>query len=314
MKISITHAQSQKRLDRFLKEDVFSDGSITRGEIARQIKDGKVLVNDRPAKPSYMLREGDDVVIMIFPQKKTLAANDQVRFEVLHETRDFVIINKPAGLQVHPSTRNETDTLVNGLLIKYSEIRDVHDDSPDAWMRPGIVHRLDKDTSGVMVVAKNVSSLQEFKKKFQDREIQKIYVAIVHGVVASNDGIIDKPIARSADYRKQVIAGPRTKTKVREALTEYRVRKRTEHHSLVEVYPRTGRMHQIRVHMNSIGHPIVGDATYTRAQYRPRSHANRHLLHADQLRFELNGNQYSFQAELAPDMATFLHHMNTRQN
>jgi 23S rRNA pseudouridine1911/1915/1917 synthase len=300
-KITITTEDAGMRLDKFLTREFFS---MSRGEVNRQIKKGNVLVNKRIERPSYIIKESDFLEIGLIEPRKGLVANENVQAHILHilyEDENFIVLNKPAGVQVHPGVLKETNTLTNCLIAKYPEIADVHDDSLDSHLRPGIVHRLDKDTSGVMVIARNKESFTELKRLFHDRKIEKTYLALVCGKLDVKKGIIDKPIARSADYRKQIIAKKNTKTIVREAQTEYLVLGENENLSLVEVKPKTGRMHQIRVHFSSIGHPIAGDKLYGKDNGQ-KEVIKRQMLHAFCLVFEYKGERYEFVAPIPEDM------------
>lgn len=309
--IKINEENNRQRIDKFLKEEFFSNEEVTRGEIIRQIKAGDITINGKTVKPSYILKEGDTVelpTINYQEKDQKLFPNKEVKFDIIYQDKDIIVINKPAGLQIHPSYKKETGTLVNGLLHHFPEIRNVHDETKDAWMRPGIVHRLDRDTSGVMVIAKNKISFLELKEIFKDRTLKKSYWAIVWKKFnhAEKSGVINKPLARAINYKKQVIAGKKTKTKIREAITEYKVIEEWADYSLVEVTPRTGRMHQIRVHFSSIGHPLVGDEKYKLKNIRPSKHFPRHMLHAKSLDFSLFGQNYHFEVQLPEDFQKLL--------
>jgi 23S rRNA pseudouridine1911/1915/1917 synthase len=310
--IIITHEHAGKRIDKFLAGE-FS--SYTRGELIRRIKDGEAKVGGKKVKPSCELREGDVVEILFSEQERGLQLNGDVVLDVLYEDKNIIVINKPAGLQVHPGDKKENNTLANGLVARFPEITSVHDGSRDAELRPGIVHRLDKDTSGVIVVARTRESLAELKKIFKNRLAQKQYVAMVYGTLENKKGVIEKPIARASDYRKQVIAKKNTKTVVREAVTEYKVRKEFGGYSLVDVYPKTGRMHQIRVHMASIGHPVVGDVKYAPKEMIENTAVlvSRQLLHASAIEFELLGKKYSFESATPGDFEAFVRSIDENQ-
>lgn len=299
-KITISADSSGKRIDKFLSKEFFSNGDISRAEIIKNIKEGGVLVNGTKVKPSYFLKEGDKLEINIDQKNRKLEPNKDVKFKIIHEDENIIIIDKPAGLLVHPSVRSEKDTLVSGLLAKFPEIKNVGD-SPE--IRPGIVHRLDRETSGVMVVARNQETFDELKKLFRNRKIKKNYLAFVFGSLGrlGSFGSIDKPLAKAANYKKQVVAGKKTKTKIREAVTEYKVIGKLDGFSLLGVFPKTGRTHQIRVHLFSIGHPIVGDVKYGFKKMRSFRDAGRLYLHAKSLEFELSGKKYVFQSELPVD-------------
>lgn len=298
---------------------------FSRADFARAIKSGDILVNDKKIKPGYVLKENDLVVIeneeLGIKNDKKIKPNNNVKIDVIYEDENIIVINKTAGLKIHPvkfaslitgqvpdNIIDEDRTLVNGLLAKYSEIENIGDGSIGSELRPGIVHRLDKDTSGIIVVARNQKAFDELKNKFKNRQIQKVYYAVVFGVLEKKEGIINASIARSSTYRKQVIAGRKTKTKIRTAVTEFRVIREFENYSLVQAQPKTGRMHQIRVHLLSIGHPIVGDRLYKKKEFStdkfPR--VDRQLLHAKEIKFELFEKEYDFSAPLPKDFEKFL--------
>jgi 23S rRNA pseudouridine1911/1915/1917 synthase len=319
-KIVIEKEQAGKRVDKALVDLKVISG-FSRADFARAIKSGGILVNDKKIKPGYVLKEGDEVRIknqeLRIKNQNNINANFNVKLDVICEDENIIVINKPAGLKIHlDNFEDEADTLVGGLLAKFPEIDGVGDDSIGAKLRPGIVHRLDKDTSGVIVTARNQKTFDELKDKFKNRQIQKVYQAIVFGILEKKEGIINASIARSSTYRKQVIAGRKTKTKVRTAVTEFRVIREFggvgdiggASYSLVEARPKTGRMHQIRVHLFSIGHPIVGDRLYKKKEFSvdkfPR--VDRQLLHAKEIEFELFEKKYDFSVPLPKDFERFL--------
>lgn len=300
-----------KRLDKFLSnlsetEKEFS--GFSRGDFARQIKDGKVLVNGLKSKPSYKLSENDEIELNIKKKENKIIPNSKVEFEKIFEDENIVVIDKPAGIQIHPDYNEKFETLVNGILAKYPEISSVTEDSSDlSKMRPGIIHRLDKDTSGIVVIARNKKAFDELKRMFQEREIEKKYLAIVYGTPEEKSGTIDKPLARTSNYRRQTVAGKKTKTKIREAVTQYKlVRKLSQDLSLLEVSPKTGRTHQIRVHLFSIGHPIIGDKLYKSKKIKAIPFIDRQMLHASDIKFKLFGKTHEFSAKPPEDFRKFL--------
>jgi 23S rRNA pseudouridine1911/1915/1917 synthase len=307
-KITIKKEQAGMRIDKFLSMEFFL---YSRGEIIKKIKNGEVLVNAKKIKPSYTLADGDVIELKNFSKEKndTLIANKKIPLKILFKDKNIIVINKQAGIQVHPSHNEKQNTIVNALINHFPEIIDVHDDSIDGKFRPGIVHRLDKDTSGVMVIARNKKVFNELKNNFKNKIIEKKYVAICQGIFAEKEGTIEKPIARSASYRKQVIARKNTKTTIRKAVTNYKVVKKYRNYSLVEVFPKTGRMHQIRIHLASIGHPVAGDLVYG-----SRSLAKRQLLHAKELKFELFGKKYVFSTPIPQDFKEFLSNIDPALN
>lgn len=307
--ITVDAHESSTRLDVFLHTKF---PEYSRSQLAKHISSGAILVNDITKKPSYLLKSGDTLTLSLSHPSvhSLLATNHSLQIPVLFENRDFLIIDKPAGVQVHPSSTEQEKTIVNWLIANHPEILQIGEDPS----RPGIVHRLDKDTSGALIIAKTQRSFKELKRLFAERKVQKEYLAIVHGIPTLSGGIIDKPIARSASFRKQVIPQGRAKWKgtPREAITEYTVKKKfsplsfvTCHLSLVTVRPRTGRMHQIRIHLSSIGHPIVGDRLYARKEFRDCPCAPRQLLHAHTISFTLFGENFSFSAPEPSDFQDF---------
>ncbi|MDO8240627.1 MAG: RluA family pseudouridine synthase [Candidatus Moranbacteria bacterium] len=305
-KIVIDENGAGERIDKFLKEEFFLNVETTRGDVIRSIKEGQILLNNKKVKPSYILKDQDIVMIDIQKEKEEVIPNKDIKLEIIFQDKDIIVINKPSGLQVHPSDTEKENTLVNALIVAFPEIKDVNDGSEGSWMRPGIVHRLDKDTSGAMVVAKNKKTFDELKRQFADREIEKNYVALVYGHLAKNEGVVDQPIARAASFKKQKIARGRTKGIARPALTEYKLLKRFAEFDFVEAVPKTGRMHQIRVHMSSLGNSIVGDAKYKRRNLILPDGVLRQLLHAQKLKFTLFGKAYAFEAPLPADFAKFM--------
>ena len=282
------------RIDKFLAQEFFS---LSRGEIIRNIKAENISVNEKKIKPSYILKENDEVLSDISFERQEIKPNDKMKLHKIYEDENILVLNKPAGIQVHPDSNERENTLVNILVAEHPQIKSVHDETLGAYLRPGIVHRLDKDTSGVIVVAKNMKTLAELKILFQERKMEKKYLTIVFGQLRDRKGIITKPIARAGNYRKQVIAGAKTKTKIRGAVTEYKVLKNFGNYSLLEVTPKTGRMHQIRIHLFSIGHPIVGDKLYKLKNLKDDLLAKRQMLHASDLNFKLFNQDHKFHAE-----------------
>jgi 23S rRNA pseudouridine1911/1915/1917 synthase len=209
---------------------------------------------------------------------------------IIYEDENILAVNKPAGFLVHPAREgiSKPPTLVDRLIKNYPEIKNVGEDQ----MRPGIVHRLDKDTSGILIIAKNQSAFEFLKKQFQERKIKKTYIALVKGRVKNKKGIIDSPVKRYA--------------KTRDALTEYKVLKRFQNYTLLEVLPKTGRTHQIRIHLKTIKHPVVCDKLYTKKPDCPFD-LKRHFLHALSLELTLpNGSRIKLEAGLPEDLQLIL--------
>ncbi len=310
----IASEHTGERLDVFLahsKEfETILKRPLSRSQITLGIKNGGVSISNPSkkalSKPSLILSEG--AVLEIFPEKfemghKKLLPEPHIPLPVIEENEHFLIINKPAGIQVHPSTSQESGTVANWIIARYPEIHNVGDAT-----RPGIVHRLDRDTSGLLIIARTKRSFTALKKLFKDRNIKKRYLALVFGIPKEKEGTVTTPIARSTRSDRQTVApqGKRVKGVIRPAETHYRIIETFENSALIEVEPATGRTHQIRVHMASIGHPIFGDRLYaSKASRELSANLPRHLLHATSLDFTLFGKEYSFKSPLPNDFEKF---------
>jgi len=245
-----------QRLDKFL---VTVFGEISRSRIQKLIDSGKVLLNDKPSKSSYVLRKDDVLTVGDISEEKQVLTNNKIDLEVLYEDKDMIVINKPAGIIVHPldGGRYNGESVVNALLDKI-------DKGVGSDLRPGVVHRLDKDTSGILFIAKTKKGYNSLISQFKERTIGKVYKALVVGRFKDKEGIIDAPICRSQNQRlrMRVYYGEGAK----EAISQYKVLEEYTFGkyalSLVEVKIKTGRTHQIRVHMSAISHPVVGDSIY----------------------------------------------------
>jgi len=227
-----------------------------------------------------------------------------IPLDIIYEDKDIIVLNKQAGISVHPSVNEPNKTLVNALIAKYPEIKNVGDDP----IRPGIVHRLDKDTSGLLVVAKNQKTFEFLKKEWQEGKVVKKYLALIWGHPKNEKGEIVSELARSLkDFRKRMVIkskkGQEIKGKL--AITEYKVVKKFKNYSLIEVYPKTGRMHQIRVHFASLGHPVAGDKIYGKRKEKPKG-LTRQFLHAFYLKFSLPDGPLAFEADLPADLSPVL--------
>ena len=265
------------RLDRYLTS-VLND--ISRTTAQQLIADGAVLVNGRPGKAGYTLRSGDEVQVFSLKLKNQASKvkPQKLPLDIVYEDKDLLIVNKAAGMVVHPAPGHHEDTLVNALLARYP---DLQKDGTD--QRPGIVHRLDKDTSGLIIVARNASTQAALVEQMRQHEIIKRYLALVEGVVALDQGSIDAPIGRDPRHRQQMAI---TATGGRAARTRFRVLERFARHTLMLLELETGRTHQIRVHLKAIGHPIVGDPVYGSGSSTVRGTTlKRQFLHAYQLKF-----------------------------
>lgn len=312
MNIKTTEIEKGLRIDKFLTGQF---PQFSRAYLQKLIKGTEISVNDKKVKQGYTLKVGDSIEINL-PEQKNVSINpdSSIKFEVLYEDENVVVVNKPAGLTVHPSENNSDKTLVNGLLVKYPDIRDVGEDR----LRPGIVHRLDKDTSGVMIVARNNESFQFLKNQFKTRNATKKYIALVVGDVVKESGIINFSIARRRKIPTKQIAVKterQARGKIREAVTEYKVLRHLSidkgKYTLVEVSPKTGRLHQIRVHFSAIGHPVAGDVKYGGRGAEIKG-LERQFLHAESLEISIpskgsiDGELKNFKSPLPQDLAKFL--------
>ena len=263
-----------ERLDRFLAGEM---PELSRARIQALIREGHISVNGAPAKPSTQLSDGDEVSVTVPDPRPADAQPEDIPLDILFEDDDLVVLHKPHGMVVHPAAGNEEGTLVNALLHHCGGLSSI-----GGVERPGIVHRLDKDTSGCMVVAKNDPTHRALTEQFSGREVTKVYLAVVEGRPAMDEGRIENRIGRNPRDRQKmaVVLAPAGK----EAVTEYTVRNSGEEASLVECRLLTGRTHQIRVHMKHLGHPILGDPIYARPAKQPVN-VSRLMLHAWKLGF-----------------------------
>ena len=288
--LELTADRGGERLDTFIARRC---PELSRSHARRLIDDGLVSVNGRHGRPSERVAAGLHVSVIIPPPQTLDLAPEHIPLTIIYQDSDIIVLDKPPGLTVHPAPGHPSGTLVNALLAACPDLRGIA-----GTLRPGIVHRLDKDTSGLMVVAKNDRAQRALQQQLKDREVHKTYLALVRGVPKPREGTIEAPLARHPKNRKKmaVIAGGR------EAITRYRLREEIAggRYSLLEVEPITGRTHQIRVHMSALGHPVVGDATYGR-----RSEIiARQALHASKLAFAmpLGGRAVEFESPLPHDI------------
>ncbi len=297
--VSIQADEVGLRLDRYLTSVLTG---ISRTAAQQLIVDGTVLVNGRPGKPGYALRSGDEVQLFS-PKLGNKAANvkpQSLPLDVVYEDKDVLVVNKAAGMVVHPAPGHHDDTLVNALIARYP---DIQRDGTD--QRPGIIHRIDKDTSGLMIIARNATAQAALAEQMKRREIVKRYLALVEGVVALDQGSIDAPIGRNPRHRQQMAI---TAVGSREARTHFRVLERFSRHTLLLVELETGRTHQIRVHLKAIGHPLVGDPVYGSGSTIRGSTLKRQFLHAYQLKFThpTTGAVMDLEAPLPDDLRAVL--------
>jgi 23S rRNA pseudouridine1911/1915/1917 synthase len=280
------------RLDQFLARQ---DTGLTRSRLRQLIDGGDVLVNGEAVKPAHRVRHGDRVLVSVPPPRPSVAVAQDIPLTVVYQDAELVVIDKPAGLAVHPGPGHPDRTLVNGLLALCPDIRGIGGE-----IRPGIVHRLDKDTSGLMIAAKTEAAHHNLSRQIKDRVVEKGYLALVEGVPSPDSGVIDAPIGRDPRRRTRmaVTAGGR------ESRTGYRLLERAGAYGLLELQLRTGRTHQARVHLAWLGHPLLGDGVYgKRSPLLPR-----HFLHAHRLGFAhpATGEALAFRSPLPPDLQAAL--------
>jgi 23S rRNA pseudouridine1911/1915/1917 synthase len=252
---SLTLEDVGERLDRYLTRQL---PTHSRAYLQQLIAEQQILVNGGTTKPSYHLRAGDRISVSLPPPKPSGILPQPIPLDIRYEDAYLLVVNKTAGMVVHPSPGNASGTLVNALLAHCPQLSGI-----GGIERPGIVHRLDKNTSGLIVVAKDDATHRGLARLFADRQVRKRYLAIVQGTIRDAEGVIDAAVGRHPVYRQKMS----THTRVgRQAVTEFRVLERFGLYTLVELQPRTGRTHQIRVHMAAVGHPLLGDPTYGRSQ------------------------------------------------
>ena len=291
-------ADAGKRLDRFLQEQL---PAYSRTRLQEWIKNGHVRVDGKPEKPSYVLRGGEPVEVVPAELPPLRAEPEEIPLEVLHEDPDVLAVNKPAGMVVHAGAGCRSGTLVNALVARFESLSGVGGD-----LRPGIVHRLDRYTSGVILVARHDAAHRHLAGQFADRKVEKTYLALVHGVVNLDRGRIEKPIARDPVRRVRMTA---RLGRGRSALTEYRVLRRYRDFTLLEVKIGTGRTHQIRVHLSGMGHPVVGDRLYgAPAKVEGREPLGRFFLHAGRISFvgPSSGETVTVEARLPAELEAWL--------
>jgi 23S rRNA pseudouridine1911/1915/1917 synthase len=297
--LALTADRGGERLDSFVARRC---PELSRTHAGRLIDEGLVTLDGRQAKRSERVEAGASVSVTIPPPEEIDLTAEEIPLTIIYQDGDIIVVDKPAGLTVHPAPGHPSGTLVNALLAACPDLRGI-----SGTLRPGIVHRLDKDTSGLIVVAKSDRAMRSLQRQLKNREVQKTYLALVHGRLEPREGMIEAPIGRHPKNRKKmaVVSGGR------EAITKYRMREEIAggKHTLLEVEPVTGRTHQIRVHMAALGHPIVGDATYGRRT----KIVDRQFLHAHRLAFAmpLGGRTVEFESPLPADLRVALDALRT---
>jgi len=269
----VSQEEKGKRLDAYISS---ANTDITRTSAQRLIEDGNILVNGKNVKVSYKIQENDKISVEIPKPKQIELKAQDIPIEIIYEDSDIIVVNKPKGMVVHPANGNPDGTLVNAIMaICKDSLSGIGGE-----IRPGIVHRIDKDTSGLLIVAKNDNAHVKMSEQIKNHEVKKTYIALVRGVFKENEATIDMPIGRSTSDRKKMAVNKNGKN----AITHIKVLKRFDKYTLLQVNIETGRTHQIRVHLSHIGYPIVGDYTYSNG--KNEFDVIGQCLHAQKLEFK----------------------------
>lgn len=238
------------RIDKYIPEVI---DKLTRSQVQSLISENLITVNDKKVKANYILKANDEIIVSIPQSSQEEVIPQNIPLDIIYEDKDIIVVNKKSGMVIHPAAGNYENTLVNALLYHYQDLSDLNGPK-----RPGIVHRIDKDTSGLIVVCRNNFAHENIAKQFFDKKVVRKYLAICSGVIPHNLGKIDAPIARNPNNRQQMAVVETGK----EAITHFKVLERFQNHTLLELQLETGRTHQIRVHMKYIGYPVTGDPIY----------------------------------------------------
>ena len=273
-----------KRIDAYISS---CDNEISRTAVQRLIDEKNITVNGKQTKASYKVQENDIIEILeVEPKEIELKAED-IPVEIIYEDEDIIVVNKPKGLVVHPAVGNPDGTLVNAIMaICKDSLSGIGGE-----IRPGIVHRLDKDTSGILIIAKNDTAHINLSEQIKNHEVEKTYIALVRGIVKENEATINMPIGRSTKDRKKMAVDKNGKN----AITHFKVLKRYEKYTLLEIKIETGRTHQIRVHLSHIGYPVVGDYTYSNG--KNDFNVEGQMLHSQKIKFRHPKNEKEMELE-----------------
>lgn len=286
-----------ERLDRYISDHL---PDLSRAAVQRLIEEGNIRVNRRERKASYRVQAGEAITVRTPPPEPVAARAEAIPLDIVYEDDSVIVVNKPAGMVVHPAGGHTTGTLVNALLAHTAGL------SVGGEERPGIVHRLDSETSGLIIVAKNDAAMRNLQAQFKARRVHKTYLALVEGRITPPRGKIDAPIGRDPKHRQRMAVVTASNVKTREAVTNYRTVANLGKYTLVEAEPQTGRTHQIRVHFEFMGFPVAGDAIYG-SRKKNRLGLERQFLHAWKLALTLpDGRAASFTAPLPSDLQAVL--------
>ena len=297
--LHLTVSKAGTRLDKYLCEQC---AELSRSKARRLIDEGRATVDGRSAAASLILRAGDEITVNLPPPTPDIPMPEKMPLDIVYEDDDLLVVDKPAGIVVHPAPGHPNHTLIHGLLAHCHDLGKI-----DGSQRPGVVHRLDKDTSGLMVVAKSEAIQLALQGQFKEQSVIKRYTVLVRGHLSPERGAIESQIGRSPRNRKRMAVVSRGK----EARTLYRVISYYDGYTLLEVTPETGRTHQIRVHLSAIGHPVIGDALYgVKSSLLKRQFVHAHLLG---FRLPATGEYVEFRSELPPDLRLMLEHLSHSQ-
>lgn len=289
------------RLDKYIAQHI---PELSRSRVQKLLDEDLITIGDRVLKASYEVEAGDLITVRVPPPQPVLAEPETIPLQITYEDADLIVVDKPAGMVVHPAHGHRSGTLVNALLAYCPDLAGI-----GGQLRPGIVHRLDKDTSGLIVVAKNDAAHSHLQRQFKQRQVEKTYLALTEGRLPVAHGVIDTPIGRDPRRRKRMAAVP---SGGRQAQTQYTVREFLADHTYVEARPITGRTHQVRVHFAAIGHPLVGDRVY--GHRKQQLLVNRHFLHAARLAFSLPSTEERIElvSELPGELTAVLESLRKR--
>ena len=301
MKKIIVQTNDSTRLDSYI---VTEEKELSRATVQRLLEEGNIFVNGKKQKNSYKVKLDDVIEINIPEVKESKIEAQDIPIDIVYEDEDIIVVNKPKGLVVHPANGNPDGTLVNAIMnICKDSLSGIGGEK-----RPGIVHRLDKDTSGLLIIAKNDKAHIKMSEQIKNRKVNKKYIALVKGIIKENEATINMPIARSKKYRKKMAVDKSGK----EAITHFKVLNRYDKYTLLEIKIDTGRTHQIRVHMSEIGHPVVGDEVYSNG--KNEFGVKGQMLHAKSLEFThpITGKKMYLEAELPEYFKNVLQTCNDR--
>lgn len=301
LKFIVTKENIGKRLDAYVSS---LKDNISRSNAQKLIKNNKIFVNGKNVKESYKVKENDEIRIIIEEPKKSSLKPENIPLDIIYEDNDIIVINKPKGMVVHPGNGNHEGTLVNAVLAYAKDLSGIGGE-----LRPGIVHRIDKDTSGLIIVAKNDEAHKNLSEEIKNHEVTKIYTCLIRGNISEDDATIDMPIGRDKNDRKKMAVTEDGK----KAITHFRVLKRYGNYTLLRVKIDTGRTHQIRVHMAKIGHPIIGDEVYSNGKNEFNVHGQ--MLHSTYLKFKhpVTGKELELEAPLPQYFQDVLEQLKERQ-